>query len=121
MENLNRSGDGTYCTLHIAHCALLIAHWAFGVRPPPVHGEGRVRGHANSNVSGSLRLRNKANAIESFWLTRCSSVSYLHDSTRAGDVIDSRRPDRAGEIFAPLQPVTLARHRGEGQPDVAVD
>src|SRR6266581_640280 len=39
---------------HIAHCTLLIAHWAFGVRPPPVRGEGRVRGHANSNGSGSL-------------------------------------------------------------------
>src|SRR6266498_5798019 len=26
MENLNRSGDGTYCTLLIAHCSLLIGH-----------------------------------------------------------------------------------------------
>src|SRR6266487_3627421 len=35
----------------IAHCSLLIAHWAFGIRPPPVRGKGRVRGHASSTCS----------------------------------------------------------------------
>src|SRR6266516_3229617 len=31
MENLNRSGDGTYCTLRIAHCSL-------GIWGPPTAG-----------------------------------------------------------------------------------
>ena len=35
-------------TAHIAHCSLLIAHWAFGVGPPQVRGQGRVRRHSNS-------------------------------------------------------------------------
>src|SRR6266516_4372669 len=37
---------------HIAHCSLLIAHWAFGVRPPLVRGEGALE----SGFGGSLTL-----------------------------------------------------------------
>src|SRR6266704_1115083 len=94
MENLNRSGVGAYCTLHIAHCSfrapgsggLCAKKRAMGTERGCVEdqpqrvgsskasgaysvlrlveddtaalrangGEVRVRGHANSNVSGSL-------------------------------------------------------------------
>src|SRR6266516_4743687 len=57
MSNVRYVPSAERCRFSIAHCSLLIAHWAFGVRPPPVRGEGRVRRHSNSNVSGSLVQR----------------------------------------------------------------
>src|SRR6266516_2436455 len=35
MENLHRSAEGTYCTLHIAHCSL-------GIWSPPTAGSWRA-------------------------------------------------------------------------------